>query len=178
MSQVSSFYGYPQSNAVQSATSSYNNPSQKVLRDGYKLVYSSGSSHHYQAVEKAFKNFIETLYGDQTSLLKQLEPAQQKDRGYTPSYNCEVLLKDENPVGFVVYKNKLTSTHAEDKECNSLELRHLQLLDVVLGLAHNVRHAITSVHIRCAIREDDVLCGNEHRYLATHVGVFVNFFER
>ena len=60
----------------------------------------------------------------------------------------------------------------------AVEASHLQLLDVVLGLAHDVCHALRSTRTRCAVRDDEVFGRDKHCSLATDARVEIHLLER
>ena len=53
----------------------------------------------------------------------------------------------------------------------------LELDDLVLGLAHDVRQAVAGVQVSRAVRQDDVLGGHKHRHLTPKVRVVVHLLE-
>ena len=60
----------------------------------------------------------------------------------------------------------------------AVEPFNLQLPQVVLGLAHDVRHALSVEDARRPVRHDDLFGGDEHRHLPPQAGVEVDLLER
>ena len=60
----------------------------------------------------------------------------------------------------------------------TVKARLLELDDVVFGLAHDVCQAVASVHVRGAVRQENVFCGHKHRHLTPQIGVVVHLLER
>ena len=60
----------------------------------------------------------------------------------------------------------------------AVEPSFLELDNLVLGLAHDVRDAVARIQVGRPVRQDDVLCGDEHGDLTPKAGVKINFLER
>ena len=60
----------------------------------------------------------------------------------------------------------------------AIEACRLQLLDVVLGLAHHMRYAVARHDVRRAVWQQDVLCRDEHRHLTAKVRIEIHLLER
>ena len=58
-----------------------------------------------------------------------------------------------------------------------VEARLLQLENLVLGLAHDVRDAVARLDVRCAIRQQHVLGRDKDRRLSPKAGVVVHLLE-
>ena len=59
----------------------------------------------------------------------------------------------------------------------AVEASLLELDDLVLGLAHDVCHAVAGVQVCRAVGQDDVFCWDEHRHLAIQAWVEVHLLE-
>jgi ASC-1-like (ASCH) protein/GNAT superfamily N-acetyltransferase len=75
----------------------------------------------FSCVEKAFKERIEPLYGDQTNALKKI--------GEGVDRVCRVLFENEQPVGILVSKRDLSDEHIKVGLRASFEIKTLMLID-------------------------------------------------
>jgi len=98
-----------------------------------KLVYPAqvsffpvdGASSSFKVVEYGFKKLIAPVYGDQSEALKKIQKA--KDR------NCELMYHFKNPLGVIVYKNRLQNEYGLRQ---GLELKTLFLLNPEKNSGH------------------------------------------
>lgn len=100
-------------------------PSQKVLKEGLRLVNLFSHGHLLRFIDKVIKDSIVPLYGEQSAMLAQIKGTDQTGRGGSlAGYRCEVLLKRDGPVGFIIYNTLL-----QGNSHKILELAHLELID-------------------------------------------------
>ena len=59
-----------------------------------------------------------------------------------------------------------------------VEANLLELDDLVLGLAHDVRDAVASIQIRCTVRQIHIFRRNKHRHLTSQIGIVVDLLKR
>ena len=60
----------------------------------------------------------------------------------------------------------------------AVEASLLEFQNLVLGLAHDVGHAVAGVQVCRAVRQDDVFCWDKHRHLAIQARVEIHLLER
>lgn len=82
------------------------------------LKFELFNQNFYALIEKAFKEFIEPYYADQSIALKKIVEA--RDR------NCEILFLNSLPIGFMVYKTSLQSEYGLEE---AFELKTLLLFN-------------------------------------------------
>lgn len=98
-----------------------NQPSQRVLDPGFRLVNLASDTRLLPAIERVVKNSITPLYGDEATLLSRINTGGSGTR-------CEVLLKHDQAVGFIIYRTELKACLGRNVK-DSLELCHLELVD-------------------------------------------------
>ncbi|MCI0381628.1 MAG: hypothetical protein L0207_01040 [Chlamydiae bacterium] len=90
----------------------------KPLVKELSFIRMNTNSFYFEIVTSAFKKLIEPIYGDQSESLAKIKRG--KDR------ICELMFSYENPVGLVVYKNKLQNEYGLDR---AMELKTLFLFN-------------------------------------------------
>src|SRR5689334_20899995 len=86
--------------------------------DHISFIKICSSSPYLKVIENTFTKMISPVYGDQNSAVAKLKEG--KDR------TCEVMLKYDNPVGIIVYKNILQNEYGLS---GALELKTLFLFN-------------------------------------------------
>lgn len=89
-----------------------------VDSDNTSFVKTSFHSSHFRTVQSSFKKMIEPIYGDQKNAIVKIKEGLDR--------TCEVMLKHDNPVGMIVYKNKLQNEYGL---VSALELKTLFLFN-------------------------------------------------
>lgn len=92
----------------------------QVCPKTHKLSFKKISPHStdFKLVINIFETVLEPLYGYQASAIKKLK--ESFDR------TCEIMYSSENPLGILVYKDRLQSEHGLT---NALELKTLLLFE-------------------------------------------------
>lgn len=91
----------------------HNQPSQRVLDRDFRLVNLTSAPHLHSAIERVVNSTLVPLYGEQSAMLADIKKLSD--------CRCEVLLKKDEAVGFIIYKSELVS--------QSLQLCHLELMN-------------------------------------------------
>ena len=78
-------------------------------------------SPHFSKVEEVFKSQIEPLYGNQDGALRKIRDGTDR--------RCEVLLYNDNPVGFVVYKREKQREYEREGLVDSFEVKSLVIIE-------------------------------------------------
>jgi ASC-1-like (ASCH) protein len=87
----------------------------------YQFISIKSSSPHFSKVEEVFKSQIEPLYGNQDEAIRKI-----KDR---TDRRCEILLYNDNPVGFVVYKKEKQREYEREGLVDSFEVKSLVIIE-------------------------------------------------
>ncbi len=103
-------------------------PSQRVLSRGFRLVNLFSETTLHEPIEKVIKATIAPLYGDQSLVLAEIKGTGSNQPGRLSGLRCEVLLKNEEPVGFIIYRVDLMPFFNRNVY-DSLELCHLELMN-------------------------------------------------
>lgn len=88
------------------------------LTEQIQFVKISVDSTYLVAVERCFSDIVTPIYGNQQEALKKIKDG--KDRA------CEIMLANDSPRGFIVYKSSLQDEYGIH---NGFELKTLLLLD-------------------------------------------------
>ncbi|MCB9092543.1 MAG: GNAT family N-acetyltransferase [Halobacteriovoraceae bacterium] len=86
-----------------------------------KFAVLEESSPHFSKMEEIFRSQIEPLYGNQDEALRKIRD--RTDR------RCEVLLYNDSPVGFVVYKKEKQREHEREGLADSFEVKSLVIIE-------------------------------------------------
>lgn len=83
----------------------------------YEFVVADEKSEHFKLVKKIFINKLETKYGSQGFNLDRFKSGRNR--------RCEVLLKDDRPIGLIAYLTRLEDVHGLS---NSFEVKNLYVI--------------------------------------------------
>jgi ASC-1-like (ASCH) protein len=83
----------------------------------YSFQFVTNRSPHFDFVRKMFQENMDSIYGDSQRALQKL--SQENGR------KCEILFKDQMPVGLIVYKSIIQQKYADDGLVDSFEVKHL-----------------------------------------------------
>ncbi|HVX00645.1 MAG TPA: hypothetical protein VHA52_09475 [Candidatus Babeliaceae bacterium] len=89
-----------------------------VLPEQITFVSVNSQSSHFKIVKGGFGKIIAPVYGDQEKAIEKIKSGEDR--------TCEVMLNFANPLGVLVYKNKLQSEYGLSQ---GLELKTLFLLN-------------------------------------------------
>lgn len=89
-----------------------------VVADHISFMKITSNSDHFSTVQRFFKKMLAPIYGDQSKAIDQIKAGLDRV--------CEVMLKYDNPVGLIVYKNKLQNEYGFK---DALELKSLFLFN-------------------------------------------------
>jgi len=89
-----------------------------VYTDHISFVKTDSHPSHFKTVRHAFKKMISPIYGDQSNAIAKIKEG--RDRA------CEIMLKYDNPLGIIVYKNQLQNEYGLER---ALELKTLFLFN-------------------------------------------------
>lgn len=89
-----------------------------IVLDSISFVTSNSHPSYLKIVQRAFKKILTPIYGNQASAITKIKAGEDRI--------CEVMLKHGDPLGIIVYKNKLQNEYGLK---GALELKSLFLLD-------------------------------------------------
>ncbi len=101
-------------------SSKVTNPKKSTASDHITFIKVNFDSSHFETVQKFFKKMLAPIYGDQSKAIAQIKSSIDR--------TCEIMFKYDNPVGLIVYKNKLQNEYGLE---NALELKSLFLLNPI-----------------------------------------------
>ena len=87
----------------------------------YHFISIKSSSPHFSKIEEIFRERMEPLYGNQDEALRKIRDGVDR--------RCEILLYNDNPIGFIVYKKEKQQEYSREGLIDSFEVKALAVIE-------------------------------------------------